>query len=152
MWALLARGGGCLKIFGQCPYRTNTFQNGAFLRIVFFLLETRLANQSNACFLVLSAGIFICILLRKFVIGHPLLPLNNYVCSSFHFLIPQAVARLSTNKPGIWWIQMLRCFSLHIIMRMRWYGQNVSILCFVLWRKKNKSRFNQKCTIHWKQT
>ena len=95
------RGGGCLKIFGQCPYRTNTFQNGAFLRIVFFLLETRLANQSNACFLVLSAGICICILLHEFVIGHPLLPLNNYVCSSFHFLIPQAVARLSTNKPGI---------------------------------------------------
>ena len=81
--------------------------------------------------------------------GHPLLPLNNYACSSFHFLIPQAVARLSTNKPGIWWIQMLRCFSLHIIMRMRWYGQNISILSFVLWGKKWSY---PKCTTQWNQT
>ena len=30
----LTEGVGGLKLFGQCPYRTNTFQKGASLRIV----------------------------------------------------------------------------------------------------------------------
>ena len=31
MFARLTEGGGALKLFGQCPYRTNIFQKGASL-------------------------------------------------------------------------------------------------------------------------
>ena len=33
-FACLTEGGGGLKLFGQCPYRTNTFQKGASSLII----------------------------------------------------------------------------------------------------------------------
>ena len=33
-FALLTEGGGGLKLFGQCPYKTNAFQQGSSLNMI----------------------------------------------------------------------------------------------------------------------
>ena len=39
--------GGCLSLIGQCPYRTNTFQKGAYLTLNVMIQVSQFVSNSQ---------------------------------------------------------------------------------------------------------
>ena len=83
--------------------------------------------------------------------------LNITLIISWYFLILKAASHLSTNKPRLWWIQVLRCFSLHIITTRRRVRQNINFSPFFQFQMglptshcdKRLLVVNLKVLVHW---